>query len=184
MSKPTTSAEFVANLFEEQATPLLRYLAARFGNVDEAKEVAQEAWLRMFRLDAPGGLDNPKAFLFQTASNLAIDRVRHEQVVQRYADGERYERDTEIDVERTVSDRQQLDIIQSALAELPLRCRQAFTMHRHGGLSYPEIAESLGVSTSMVEKYIIQALKHFRTRLAEADAAPSAARPQQSHRER
>ena len=32
-------------------------------------------------------------------------------------------------------------------------------MHRHKNLSYPNIAKELGVSTSMVEKYIIQALK-------------------------
>ena len=73
MSKTPSTTDFVGQLFEEQSTPLLRYLAARFGNVDEAREVAQEAWLRMFRLDTPEQLDNPKAFLFQTASNLAID---------------------------------------------------------------------------------------------------------------
>ena len=38
-------------------------------------------------------------------------------------------------------------------------------MHRQNNLSYPIIADQLGVSTSMVEKYIIQALKHFRNKL-------------------
>ena len=39
-------------------------------------------------------------------------------------------------------------------------------MHRARGYSYPEIAKQLDVSTSMVEKYIIQALKHFRNKLS------------------
>ena len=56
--------------------------------------------------------------------------------------------------------------LEQALTELPVKCRQAFTMHRQSGMSYPEIAQALGVSTSMVEKYIIQALKHFRNTLA------------------
>ena len=171
MSKSYNTAEFVANLFEEQSSPLLRYLAARFGNVDEAKEVAQEAWLRMYRLDAPVELDNPKAFLFQTATNLAIDRARHRKVVQRHVEEfTADEPEGSVDVERTVSDQQRLDIVLAALGELPPKCRQAFTMHRNVGLSYPEIADALGVSTSMVEKYIIQALKHFRNRIAEAES--------------
>ena len=172
MSKTPSTTDFVGQLFEEQSTPLLRYLAARFGNVDEAREVAQEAWLRMFRLDTPEQLDNPKAFLFQTASNLAIDRARHEQVAQKYLDAERAEplRDP-VDMERTLIQQERLELVQETLADLPLKCRQAFTMHRNLGLSYPEISEALGVSTSMVEKYIIQALKAFRTRLADAESS-------------
>ena len=65
----------------------------------------------------------------------------------------------------------ELAMVHKALSELPLKCRQAFTMHRNLGLSYPEISEALGVSTSMVEKYIIQALKAFRTRLADAESS-------------
>ncbi len=169
MSETTDSSDFVSALYDSQSTPLVRYLAARFGSVDEAQEVAQEAWLRMYRLEAPEALENPKAFLFQTASNLAIDRVRHNQVVQRYTEAGHAEPEAAVDVETTVSARQRLDIVEAALKELPPKCRQAFTMHRTAGLSYPDIARALGVSTSMVEKYIIQALKHFRTRLADAD---------------
>ncbi len=53
-----------------------------------------------------------------------------------------------------------------ALSELPVKCRQAFVMHRTHGYPYPRIAEELGVSVSSVEKYIIQALKHLRNKLS------------------
>ena len=68
-------------------------------------------------------------------------------------------------MEESVGDAQDLTLINSALKELPTKCRQAFYMHRVKGFSYPEIANELEVSTSMVEKYIIQALKHFRNKL-------------------
>ena len=51
--------QFVAQLFEEQAVPLVKYLTARFKNPDEAREVAQEAWLRIFRLEHPEHLEHP-----------------------------------------------------------------------------------------------------------------------------
>ncbi len=155
-------SEFIASLFEQQATPLVKYLTARFKNVDEAKEVAQEAWLRIFRLEHPEELENAKAFLFQTASNLSIDRIRRANLERKHnLHGDEATRS----VEDTVEIQQTLHRIETALFELPTKCRQAFVMHRHNNLSYPVIAEQLGVSTSMVEKYIIQALKHFRNNL-------------------
>ena len=154
-------SQFVADLFEEQAAPLLKYLVARFKSVEEAKEVAQEAWLRIYRLDHPEQLDNAKAFLFQTASNLSIDRIRRSNLERRHATI--VEDEQSASVEDKLTAEQALRTIESALFELPLKCRQAFVMHRQLGRSYPEIAAELGVSTSMVEKYIIQALKHFET---------------------
>ncbi|MGI9325498.1 MAG: sigma-70 family RNA polymerase sigma factor [Pseudomonadales bacterium] len=158
---------FVSNLYSQQATPLVKYLTARFRNAEEAKEIAQEAWLRFFRLPAPEELENAKAFLFQTASNLAIDRARRATLEQRYLDREAMEpqREESPSVEQSLQGCEELALIDHALTELPLKCRQAFVMHRVSGRSYPEIAKALAVSTSMVEKYIIQALKHFRKTL-------------------
>ncbi len=157
-----TKSDFIAELFEQQAAPLVKYLTARFKNVEEAREVAQEAWLRIYRLDHPEELENAKAFLFQTASNLSIDRIRRVNLERRHnVFGEEVSRS----VEDTVDAQQTLNTVESALYELPTKCRQAFVMHRRNNLSYPAIAEQLGVSTSMVEKYIIQALKHFRNKL-------------------
>jgi len=48
---------------------------------------------------------------------------------------------------------------------MPQKVRRAFLLHRSKDLSYPEIAAEMGVSTSMVEKYIIQALKQIRAEL-------------------
>ncbi|MEM1230434.1 MAG: sigma-70 family RNA polymerase sigma factor [Pseudomonadota bacterium] len=154
-------------LYEAQSTPLVKYLTARFRNPEEAQEIAQEAWLRFYRLPEPETLQNAKAFLFQTASNLAIDRARRASVEQRYLEQEASDlgRDESPTIEQAMQGREELALIEKALHQLPLKCRQAFVMHRVSGLSYPRIAEGLGVSTSMVEKYIIQALKHFRNTL-------------------
>ena len=124
--------------------------------------MAQEAWLRIYRLDHPEELENAKAFLFQTASNLSIDRIRRVNLERKH----NFTSDEATrSVEDTVDAQQALSTVESALYELPTKCRQAFVMHRRNNLSYPVIAEQLGVSTSMVEKYIIQALKHFRNKL-------------------
>ena len=165
MAEP--KSEFVVSLFQEQQSPLLRFLISRFRDSEDAAEIAQETWLRIHRLKNPEHLKNPRAFLFQTASNLAIDRSRHAAVAKKYADqsASLNHRDETPTVENSVVANEALQVIRSSLDHLPDKCRDAFLLHRGRDMSYPEIAMQLGVSTSMVEKYIIRALKHLRKAL-------------------
>ena len=163
-----SNPEFVMELFQEQAAPLLKYLTSRFHDREDAADIAQEAWLRMYRLDHPEHLTNPRAFLFQMASNLGIDRARRTNLAQRFTVQERIatEDDAHPSAELSAAAQESLALIQTALKELPDNCRQAFILHRGSDMSYPEIARELGVSTSMVEKHIIRALRHLRDRLS------------------
>lgn len=46
---------------------------------------------------------------------------------------------------------------------LPQRTREAFLMHRFESQTYRQIAARLGVSVSMVEKHIAEALRQLKT---------------------
>jgi RNA polymerase sigma factor (sigma-70 family) len=159
--------EFVLELFQEHSAPLLKYLTSRFRDREDAAEIAQEAWLRMHRLEHPEQLSNPKAYLFQMASNLAVDRARRHALERRVCREERLAADEGLpSAERSAAAEQSIDLIRAALEDLPADCRQAFVLHRGRDMSYPEIAQQIGVSTSMVEKYIARALKHLRDKLS------------------
>lgn len=159
--------QFVDQLFKDQGTALVKFLTSQYRDPDQAREIAQEAWLRIYRLDHPEALDNPRAFLFQTANNLAIDRKRRQVVELRHAEEEalKLADEASVSVEQTVEARESVDLVAAALRDLPEKCQRAFVMHRTQDLSYAEIARELKVSVSMVEKYIIRALKHFRNKL-------------------
>ncbi|MCZ6618455.1 MAG: RNA polymerase sigma factor [Gammaproteobacteria bacterium] len=163
-TKHETKTRFFLDLVRDQQIPLIKYLTTRFADREEAQDIAQEALFRLYRLDHPEKLKNPKAFLFQTAGNLAIDKIRRNKLEQRYIEQEIDHESTT--VEDTIRDRNTLSVIEHALYDLPPKCRQAFYMHRSRGYSYPEIARELNVSTSMIEKYITRALKHFRNKLS------------------
>ncbi len=158
---------FLSELFEAQSTPLLKFLTSRIRDCEDAAEVAQEAWLRMHRLEHPEQLANPKAYLFQTASNLAIDRARRHALEQRLWREECLEQDEGLpSAERAVAAEQSIELVLHALNDLPADCRQAFVLNRGRDMSYPDIARQIGVSTSMVEKYIARALRHLRDKLS------------------
>lgn len=151
---------------------LATYLARKVRNDEDAHDLAQEAFLRMHKFQQERHLDNARAFLFKTANNLAVDQMRRARVHDRYLSSEMLpeQSDEEDDkcapsAERTVSAEQELDKIYEVVDRMPPKVRRAFLLHRGKDLSYSEIADEMGVSTSMVEKYIIEALKMLRSEL-------------------
>jgi RNA polymerase sigma factor (sigma-70 family) len=52
------------------------------------------------------------------------------------------------------------------LEELPLDTREIFLLNREDGLTYTQIAARYAISVKVVERHIVRALNHLRTRLA------------------
>jgi RNA polymerase sigma-70 factor (ECF subfamily) len=55
--------------------------------------------------------------------------------------------------------------IDQALRQLNPTCRAVLIFHRRDGMTYDEIAARLGISSSMVKKYLATALRHCRSQL-------------------
>jgi RNA polymerase sigma-70 factor (ECF subfamily) len=159
----------IDHLFREHNDALLRFLTARLGSYQDASEVAQEAYVRLLGLDRPGAVSFLKALLYKTASNLAIDRLRHRRLVVRHernAAGAAELFESPADAASVALD--DVRVIATALRELPARCRSAFLMSRVEALDSAEIAARLGVTDRAVRKYIARSLVFLRMRLQHA----------------
>jgi RNA polymerase sigma factor (sigma-70 family) len=160
----------LARLFVEHNQELLSFLVARLGSVAEAHEVAQESYARLLRLDQPETLGFLRAYLFKTAGNLAIDRLRHRTTLRK-ADPQvesLYEASDESTPEEEVSRDQQARRVARILEELPAACCRAFVLYRVYEYSLTEVAAEIGVSDRMVRYYVVQAISHCRNRLRAA----------------
>lgn len=158
-------------LYRKYYRPLLRFLSRQRIGTDEAAEIVQETYCRMHQVSNVEALEFPKAYLFRTAANLARDRQRQQRRLQGHeqSDIERLElASDEPGPYRILRGEQELEIARQALAELSPKCRRAFVMNRFQNATYQEIADELGVSVSMIEKYISQALAHIKTRVGGA----------------
>mgnify|MGYP001812319761 FL=1 len=167
--------QFLRDLIAEHRISLEKFLTRKLDSPEDAAEVAQEAYLRIHRMAQPEQLDNPRAFLFQVASNLAIDQLRRRTLHFRFLKAEKSQMSEgePIDAgaataspEQILSAREKLRAMYAAVDELPFKVKQAFLLHRRNGMSYAEIADALEVSVSSVEKYLLQAMRHCRKRLA------------------
>jgi RNA polymerase sigma factor (sigma-70 family) len=160
---------WVAALFAAHNRALLRFLTCRLKSSQEAKEVAQEAYVRMLRLDAPDGVGYLRAFLFKTAANLAADRLKSAARRERIDQLEFFDDvQCEPSPEQGLSAEQELQAILQILDELPARCRYAFVMHRFHGNSIAEVASSMNLSVRTIQLYVERALVFCRDRLRES----------------
>ena len=147
-------------LFREHRHKLVRFLAIRLGSDAEAEEAAQEAFLRLLNLRALKDAENLKALLYLTSRNIAIDRVRRRKLQAAWERDTQDEGLDEVTPEQIVSDRQQLDFLYRLLDELPPKCREAFVGFKLQGLGYDVVASQMGLTESMVRKYVLRAVAY------------------------
>lgn len=164
----------IARLFREHNEALLKFLAGRLQSQQEAKEVAQEAYVKLLNLDRPQGISFQRAFLFKTAANLAIDRLRHRQRRHRAEESGLFdELREEPTPEQHAAVAQQVEQLEQLVQELPAKCRQAFLLYKIQGLDFPEVARLMGLSERMVRDYVVRAVMYCRVGL---DAAQESSR--------
>ncbi len=167
---------FVAQLVEKTRGSLLNFLSTKVADGEEAADIAQDAYMRIYKLQEPQALDNAKAYLFQVAANIAIDQLRRKNLANKYDSSQRAQQEimdaalpnqahNTASPERKLEAQQQLQKIDEAMLSMPIAARQAFLLHRQKGLSYSQIAKEMNVSVSSVEKYILTALRHCRSYL-------------------
>jgi RNA polymerase sigma-70 factor (ECF subfamily) len=166
---PENHARSIERLFREHNDSLLQFLSARLGSHQEAKEIAQEAYVRLLKLDTPGAVSYLRAFLFKTASNLAVDRLRTRSYRERPTSLEFFERLPDATTpERDVSGRQEMQLLLRLIEQLPPRARYAFIQNKFYGLDVETIAKDMGITKRMVRVHIVRALIHCRTGLDSA----------------
>lgn len=166
MTESTWSA--LRALFVDRYGEFKHRLARRLGSTELAAETLQETWLRLQRAGGdPGVLARPDAYLFRIALNVAADQRDADRRRLALSEVEllRHLDDSELDPERIVASRSEIELLSRALDELPPRCRAIFIAARLHELPHKEIALQHGISTRMVERELKRALEHCGERL-------------------
>jgi len=130
---------------------------------ERAADFAHETFFRLLTRRSPERIGQPRAFLVRTAIRLVIDdrrRARLEQAWLEIAAAQADIAGAMPSSEQRAELIEALERIADALEALPEKPRRAFILFRLEGRSQAEIAAELGVSVSMVKKYIARALLH------------------------
>ena len=152
--------------FVDNRLTLVKIAARITGCRFRAEDVVQDAYFRL--QSAPQITSSFKAqlsYLFQIVRNLAIDHYRKQALEQKYSGPE--EEGLNVVIQGASPEASHihfstLENIAAALAELPSRTRYAFEMYRLHGVQQKDIAKELGVSPTLVNFMIRDALIHCR----------------------
>jgi RNA polymerase sigma factor (sigma-70 family) len=164
-------------VFDANRAALLRFLAARCGDADEAQDVLQDLWVKLCEAKI-GPVANGRAYLFRMANNLVLDRRRtqhramardHGWVSEQHGSDVAVEdrTDTSPAADDALASAQEVAILRQAIAELPPGARRALELYRFEERGQAEIAEIMGISRSGVEKHLALAMKKLREALAD-----------------
>jgi RNA polymerase sigma-70 factor, ECF subfamily len=155
-----------------------RFFERRGISPDEARDLTQDTFLRVFRGKAR--LDNRaqlEAWLFEIARNVRANALRSKAALKRaatmisldepHADGDPKEAANPVfvageqDALTSAITREQLGILQGALAELPEQMRQCVRFRLKDDLKYKEIAEVMKISIETVKSHLHHAKKRL-----------------------
>jgi RNA polymerase sigma-70 factor (ECF subfamily) len=160
------SAALVRAVHDEYGPALHRYLMRRLSDPHTARDIAQEAFLRLHRVPHAELIRAPQAYLFRIASNLVWELQQHQRrsvvrfdsrmvdcVAERVSDPVNIDPGEHIDMQRQ---------LESVLAQLPLLHATILLLKKRDGKSCAEIASELGISIHTVKKYLFRALAQAR----------------------
>lgn len=165
-SAGSVASQRMADVFRGLYAPLRAFLVQQCRSTDDAEDLVQEIFLRLWRKGAPLEIRSFKAFAFKMAWNLVKDRSRrsHTRMMSSaLPPGEWQFSDMgEGEPSGTVESIQMLGLVAETLAKLRPSTREAFLMYRMEECPRSEIAAQMGISVSMVEKHVSRATAALR----------------------
>jgi RNA polymerase sigma factor (sigma-70 family) len=154
------ATEVVSSLYESWYSFLVRYASRLTGSVDSAEDVAQEAFMHLYReMRAGKPVDNPKAWTLCIVRRAAARqrlRTRHQENVQQSI--------LESSLVSTPDQQEsafEIDQARKLFSVLTVREEEVISL-RVAGMKYREIARHLGVNASSVNTLLARALRKLR----------------------
>jgi RNA polymerase sigma factor (sigma-70 family) len=157
----------ILEAYLENGVALRRYLRRFIRSSETADDLAQEVFLRAYAAESGRVIEEPKAFLYKVAKNLALNELARQssnatEPLGEFEGQEVIEDGGQVSAEDVVDSRERIRILARAVAELPPQCAKVFILRKMQGLSQKEIATRLNISVRTVENHVALGLSRCR----------------------
>ncbi|MGB0327826.1 MAG: RNA polymerase sigma factor [Akkermansiaceae bacterium] len=160
--------EFVTQALRDYESSLLCYATTFLHDIERARDVVQDTFIRLYQQDIEKFKDGLKAWLFTVCRNRSLDVIRKE---KRIIGLEEEQVSRLPSTKRTPSERadllERVDQVHSALGRLSENQREVILLKFEQGLSYDEISVVTGLSSGNVGFLLHTGLKRLRSFLPE-----------------
>lgn len=150
----------IVDLFNQNASALLRYAQSLIKDADIAQDAIQEVFLRYFKTRSDGStVDNPRAWLFHVLRNYMLDQIRENNSMKSVELGVLGKMaDIKQNIETTY---EQSEAFQRAVSVLTPHERECVQLHLEG-FGYAEIAQILKIRVRSVGALLTRSLNKIR----------------------
>lgn len=148
----------------EFRSALIGYFRSRIAEPQEAEDLAHDVLVRLFRRTGISDMRALPSYVFETANSVFVDWMRRNKARARrshQALDEDLPDPAVFACDRVLQSQEELRRVTASLYQLPERTRTIFILRRLEGMKHCEIASSLGVSLSTVEKHVHRATEHL-----------------------
>jgi RNA polymerase sigma-70 factor, ECF subfamily len=152
-------------VYELYSHKLFSFIFKILKNEAEVDDIVQEVFVKIW--ESRNKLEDYKllnSYIFTIAYNNSIDLIRKRISNNNYL--EHLKNSATINFTPSIIGQiefNELNIqVEKLIANLPERQKQVYLLHREEGLTYPEIAEKMGISKNTVENHMVKALKYLR----------------------
>lgn len=172
---PLVQAPHWATLVREQQVPLLQYVRRLINSQQDAEDVVQDAFARLFKLvqtDGAATIANPVSWLYRVAHNRAMDlrrrrkrRVDHHERVRLEAQVRAEHQAPAQRAESDIVEQEAISLALSLLDELPDEQQQIIVLKVMQGKTLREVSEILDMPLGNVNYRLNKALSLLAERL-------------------
>lgn len=149
------------SLYKSHAKTIRNHIFYKCGDIDQAEDIMQEAFIKLWDNCKKVILEKARAFLYKVSSNLFLNQVAHQKVRLNYASLPHSDSNIE-SPDFILEEKEFMDKLQHAISELSDKQREVFLLNRIDKKTYAEIAEMLAISIKAVEKRMHLALQKLR----------------------
>lgn len=152
----------ISSAYLKNKSSLGRFLRRFLDSAEDIEDTLHETFLRAYQAERSVSIKSPRAFLFRTAKNLALNQLENKRArrtdnvanIAELSVSNSYEKG----LEPSAIMEEQLELALLAIANLPPRIREVYVLKKVHGLKQKDIAGQLGIAESTVEKHIAKGL--------------------------
>ena len=152
--------------FRQWRSPLRKFLKGkRAVGASDLDDVAQEVFLRLMRYERTELVENPQAYLYKMASNVAAEWAIRSPRAKPHDSHWLTGLTSDDDPERSFSQQQVEEEVRRAIETLAPRQRRMLKLHHFEGLEYGEIAQRLSATPRSVKRVLTKSYASLRQKL-------------------
>jgi len=163
-------------IFQSQVLPtknkLFRFTSRLLGNEEDAKDVVQEVFVKVWNGGKLDNVQNWEAWCMRIAKNLSLDRLRvnKRRTIESFDGNSNVLQTHELSPHQKTELKENMEQISNWMLALPDKQRQVIHLRDVEGYSYQEICEIMDVDMNQVKVNLFRARTTLREKLIKINA--------------